>query len=136
VDDDEARARYDDDEAWERFMGRRRDSTRRRRRRDLGFAWALLLGTLAVGVLVGLFVGRIGGSDQEEAALTRPPPRTVTVEETVETTVEETVETTVEETVPAATATATATATPTAIQYQYRRTGLPPGTIDGVLLPP
>jgi thiol:disulfide interchange protein len=127
VDDDQARARHDDDEAWQRFMGRRRDFTRRRRR-DLGFAWALLLGTLAVGVLVGLLVGRIGGSNKEEAALTRPP-RTVTVEETVETTVEETVETTVEQTVPAATptataatataATATATATASAAEEQY-----------------
>jgi hypothetical protein len=67
--DDETQARHDD-EAWQRFIGRRRDSTRRRRRRDLGFAWALLLGTLAVGVLVGLLigllialpVGRIGGN--------------------------------------------------------------------------
>ncbi len=65
VDDDQARARHDDDEAWARFMGRRRDSTRRRRRRDLGFAWALLLGTFAVGVLVGLLVGRIGGNQEE-----------------------------------------------------------------------
>ncbi|MDQ3795929.1 MAG: hypothetical protein M3316_09750, partial [Actinomycetota bacterium] len=79
----------------------------------------LLLGTLAVGVLLGLLVGRtIGGGNREEATPTRPP-RTVTVEETVETTVEETVETTVEETVektvPAATPdTTTATATPTA----------------------
>jgi hypothetical protein len=64
VDDDQARARHDDG-AWARFMGRRRDSTRRRRRRDLGFAWALLLGTLAVGVLIGLLVGRIGGGNQE-----------------------------------------------------------------------
>jgi hypothetical protein len=126
VDDDQARARHDD-EAWQRFMGRRRDSTRRRRRRDLGFAWALLLGMLAVGVLVGLLIGRIGGGNQEEAASTRSP-RTVTVEDTVETTVEETVETTVEKTVPAATPpTPTATATPTAIQYQYGGTGLPPG---------
>ena len=71
----------------------------------------LLLGTLAVGVLLGLLVGRIiGGGNREEAAPTRPP-RTVTVEETVETTVEETVE----KTVPAATSdTTTATATPTA----------------------
>ena len=148
--DDEARAGHDDDEAWQRFMGRSRDSRRRRRRRDLGFAWALLLGMLAVGVLVGLLVGRISGN-QEEAASTRPPT-TVTVEKTVP------VETTVEKTVPAATtatptATATATArsttatptataapttttatpttTPAAIQYQYGRTGLPPGTIDG-----
>jgi hypothetical protein len=145
--DDEAQARHDD-EAWQRFMGRRRDSTRRRRRRDLGFAWALLLGMLAVGVLVGLLVGRIGGGNQEEAASTRPP-RTVTVEKTVPvgTTVEKTVETTVEKTVPAATpatptatatataapttATATPTTTPAAIQYQYGRTGVPPGTIDG-----
>jgi hypothetical protein len=144
VDDDQARAPHDDDEAWARFMGRRRDSTRGRRRRDLGFAWALLLGTLAVGVLIGLLVGRIGGGNQEQAASTRPP-RTVTVEETLETTVKQTVETTVEKTVPAATATAPATptatapatATPTANQYQYRGTGgLPPGTIDGVFLPP
>ncbi len=86
------------------------------------FPWALLLlllGTLAVGVLLGLLVGRIiGGGNREEAAPTRPP-RTVTVEETVETTVEETVEKTVEETVEktvsAATPdTTTATATPTA----------------------
>jgi cytoskeletal protein RodZ len=146
--DDEARARHDDDEAWRRFMGRRRDSRRGRWRRNLGFAWALLLGMFAVGVLVGLLVGRIGGGNQEEAASTRPP-RTVTVEKTVpvETTVEKTVETTVEKTIPAATtatptATATATAAPTtatttptttpaAIQYQYGRTGVPPGTIDG-----
>jgi cytoskeletal protein RodZ len=88
--------------------GRRRDYVRR------SFPWALLLlllGTLAVGVLLGLLVGRIiGGGNREEAAPTRPP-RTVTVEETVETTVEETVE----KTVPAATSdTTTATATPTA----------------------
>jgi cytoskeletal protein RodZ len=81
------------------------------------FPWALLLlllGTLAVGVLLGLLVGRtIGGGNREEAAPTRPP-RTVTVEETVETTVEETVETTVEETPDTTTATATPTATATA----------------------
>ena len=139
MDDDQAQARHDDDEAWERFMGRRRDSRRGRRRGDLGFAWALLLGIFAVGVLVGLFVGRVDGN-QEGAALTRPP-RTVTVEKTVpvETTVEKTVETTVEKTVPAATtatptataAPTTATATPTAIQYQYGGTGVSPGTIDG-----
>jgi hypothetical protein len=113
VDDDEAQARHDDDEAWARFMGRRRDSTRRRRRRDLGFTWALLLGTFAVGMLVGLLVGRISGGNQEEAASTRPP-RTVTVEETVETTVEKTF--------PAATpatATPTATATASAAEEQY-----------------
>ena len=127
MDDDGARARHDDDEAWQRFIGRRRDSRRGRRRRDLGFAWALLLGTLAVGVLIGLLIGRIGGGNQEEAASTRSP-RTVTVEKTVpvETTVEKTVETTVEKTVPAATpatptATATPTTTPAAIQYQYGR---------------
>ena len=78
------------------------------------FPWALLLlllGTLAVGVLLGLLVGRIiGGGNREEATPTRPP-RTVTVEEPVETTVEETVE----KTVSAATSdTTTATATPTA----------------------
>jgi hypothetical protein len=125
--DDETQARHDD-EAWQRFMGRRRDSRRGRRRRDLGFTWALLLGTLAVGVLIGLLIGRIGGGNQEEAASTRSP-RTVTVEKTVpvETTVEKTVETTVEQTVPAATpatpttATATPTTTPAAIQYQYGR---------------
>ena len=88
--------------------GRRRDYVRR------SFPWALLLlllGTLAVGVLLGLLVGRIiGGGNREEAAPTRPP-RTVTVEETVETTVEETVE----KTVSAATSdTTTATVTPTA----------------------
>jgi cytoskeletal protein RodZ len=100
--------------------GRRRDYVRR------SFPWALLLlllGTLAEGVLLGLLVGRIiGGGNREEAAPTRPP-RTVTVEETVEKTVEETVEKTVEETVEktveetvsAATPdTTTATATPTA----------------------
>jgi cytoskeletal protein RodZ len=92
--------------------GRRRDYVRR------SFPWALLLlllGTLAVGVLLGLLVGRIiGGGNREEAAPTRPP-RTVTVEETVEKTVEETVEKTVEKTVSAATPdTTTATATPTA----------------------
>ncbi len=142
-------------------MGRRRDSTRRRRR-DLGFAWALLLGMLALGVLVGLLVGRISDGNQEEAVSTRPPttvtvpPRTVTVEKTVpvETTVEKTVEKTVPAAIPATpTATATATArsttatptataapttttatpttTPAAMQYQYGRTELPPGTIDG-----
>ncbi len=84
------------------------------------FPWALLLlllGTLAVGVLLGLLVGRIiGGGNREEAAPTRPP-RTVTVEETVETTVEETVEKTVSAATPdttTATATPTATATATA----------------------
>jgi hypothetical protein len=92
--------------------GRRRDYVRR------SFPWALLLlllGTLAVGVLLGLLVGRIiGGGNREEATPTRPP-RTVTVEETVEKTVEETVEETVEKTVSAATPdTTTATATPTA----------------------
>ena len=84
------------------------------------FPWALLLlllGTLAVGVLLGLLVGRtIGGGNREEATPTRPP-RTVTVEETVETTVEETVEKTVSAATPdttTATATPTATATATA----------------------
>ena len=84
------------------------------------FPWALLLlllGTLAVGVLLGLLVGRIiGGGNREEAAPTRPP-RTVTVEETVEKTVEETVEKTVSAATPdttTATATPTATATATA----------------------
>ena len=82
------------------------------------FPWALLLlllGTLAVGVLLGLLVGRtIGGGNREEAAPTRPP-RTVTVEETVETTVEETVEKTVSAATPdTTTATATPTATPAA----------------------
>jgi hypothetical protein len=92
--------------------GRRRDYVRR------SFPWALLLlllGTLAVGVLLGLLVGRIiGGGNREEATPTRPP-RTVTVEETVEKTVEKTVEETVEKTVSAATPdTTTATVTPTA----------------------
>ena len=89
------------------------------------FPWALLLlllGTLAVGVLLGLLVGRIiGGGNREEATPTRPP-RTVTVEETVETTVEETVEKTVSAATPdttTATVTPTATAPASAAEEQY-----------------
>jgi hypothetical protein len=97
--------------------GRRRDYVRR------SFPWALLLlllGTLAVGVLLGLLVGRIiGGGNREEATPTRPPP-TVTVEETVETTVEETVEKTVSAATPdTTTATVTPTATASADEEQY-----------------
>jgi cytoskeletal protein RodZ len=85
------------------------------------FPWALLLlllGTLAVGVLLGLLVGRIiGGGNREEAAPTRPP-RTVTVEETVETTVSAaTSDTTTATATPTATATATAPASAAEEQY-------------------
>jgi hypothetical protein len=69
----------------------------------------LLLVAFAVGVLVGYFVGRIGGT-QEEAA--PGPRRTVTVEETVETTVEKTVPASPTPDTPQGTATATATAYP------------------------
>jgi hypothetical protein len=97
--------------------GRRRDYVRR------SFPWALLLlllGTLAVGVLLGLLVGRIiGGGNREEATPTRPP-RTVTVEETVEKTVEETVEKTVSAATPdTTTATVTPTAPASAAEEQY-----------------
>jgi hypothetical protein len=70
----------------------------------------LLLVALAVGVLVGFFVGRIGGTQEEEAAPS--PPRTVTVEETVQTTVEKTVPAPPTPDTPQGTDTATATAYP------------------------
>ena len=96
-------------------MGRRRVSPGRR---DAGLARfvLLVLVVLAVGLLVGFLLGRIGGN-REEAAPPAPPARTVTVEKTVpapEKTIEKTVEKTVpapEQTVPATTATTSASAT-------------------------
>jgi hypothetical protein len=96
-------------------MGRRRVSPGRRNAGLARFV-LLVLVVLAVGLLVGFLLGRIGGN-REEAAPPAPPARTVPVEKTVpgpEKTIEKTVERTVpapEKPVPAATAPATATAT-------------------------
>jgi Na+/glutamate symporter len=86
-------------------MGRRRlHAVRRyvRLERALLIALAALAVGLLFGVLVGFFLGRIGGN-REEAAPPVPSARTVTVEEPVPAP---------EKTVPATTATATATASP------------------------
>ena len=69
----------------------------------------LVLGVLAVGLLLGFLLGRIGGN-REEAAPPVPPARTVTVEKPVRAP-EKTVPAP-EKTVPTTTATATATASP------------------------
>jgi hypothetical protein len=77
--------------------------------RALLIALAALAVGLLFGLLVGFFLGRIGGN-REEAAPPLPSARTVTVEEPVPAP-EKTVSAP-EKTVPATTATATATARP------------------------
>jgi hypothetical protein len=62
-------------------MGRRRVISPASRR-SAGPARAFLL-TLAVGLLLGFFLGRIVGGDREGAAPPVPPARTVTLEKTV-----------------------------------------------------
>ena len=61
-------------------MGRRRDI--RTASRSPGPARAFVL-TLAVGLLLGFFLGRIVGGDRGGAAPPVPPARTVTLEKTV-----------------------------------------------------
>ena len=92
-------------------MGRRRVSPGRG---NVGLARfvLLVLVVLAVGLLVGFLLGRIG-SNREEAAPPAPRARTVTVEKTVSAP-EKTIEKTgsaPEQTVPATTATTSASAT-------------------------
>jgi hypothetical protein len=73
----------------------------------------LVLGVLAVGLLLGFLLGRIGGNREEAAPPPAPRARTVTVEKTVpgpEKTIEKSVPAT-EQTDPATTATTSASAT-------------------------
>ena len=80
-------------------------------RRDKGLAMTLLI-VLAVGLLVGALLERIG--DREEAASPLPAARTVTVEKPVPAPEEKTVPAPEEKTVLATPATASATASATA----------------------
>src|SRR5215213_1746373 len=71
------------DELGNSTMGRRRVISSASRRRSPGPARAFLM-TLAVGLLVGFFLGRIiGGSSGEQASPPVPLARTVMVEKTV-----------------------------------------------------